>query len=89
MVLDADAFNETGERILNLGKAFNKREGIVAGEYQIPDRAIGAPRLKEGPFKGNRVDLPALMDAFNRRMGWSLEKKVPHRKRWRRWVWGR
>ncbi len=75
--LSADAYLKTGERILNLRKAFNIREGIATSGYQIHDRAIGTTPLEEGPLKGNRVDLPVLMDEFYRTVGWSSENGGP------------
>lgn len=75
--ISADEYLEIGERILNLRKAFNMREGIASTEYNIHDRAIGAPPLTKGPLKGSRVDLPALMDEFYRIVGWSMEKDGP------------
>jgi aldehyde:ferredoxin oxidoreductase len=75
--LSADAYLQTGERILNLRKAFNLREGIATREYQIHDRAIGTTPLKEGPLKGKRVDLSALMDEFYQTVGWSRESGGP------------
>ncbi len=75
--LSADAYLKTGERILNLRKAFNLREGIATRAHQIHDRAIGTTPLTAGPLKGNRVDLPALMDEFYRTVGWNRENGGP------------
>ena len=75
--LSADAYLKTGERILNLRKAFNLREGIAPRTQQIHDRAIGTTPLKAGPLKGKRVDLPALMDEFYRTVGWSRDSGGP------------
>jgi aldehyde:ferredoxin oxidoreductase len=69
--LSADDYLKTGERILNLRKAFNMREGIVYDGLQIHERAIGTTPLKEGPLKGKQVELAVLMDEFYQTVGWN------------------
>ena len=75
--LTADEYLKTGERILNLRKAFNLREGGATSGYQIHHRAIGTTPLTEGPLKGKRVDLEMLMDEFYRTVGWSTASGGP------------
>jgi len=75
--LSADEYLQTGERILNLRKAFNMREGIVPDGIQIHGRAIGTTPLKEGPLKGKRVDLAAMLDEFYQIAGWSRKQGGP------------
>ena len=75
--LSADAYLKIGERVLNLRKAFNMREGIIYSGYRIHDRAIGTTPLTQGPLKGRRVDLTALMDEFYQTVGWSREQGGP------------
>ena len=75
--MSADEYLEIGQRILSLRKSFNVREGITGSGYRIHDRAIGTTPLKSGPLKGNRVDLPVLMDEFYRTVGWDREKGGP------------
>jgi aldehyde:ferredoxin oxidoreductase len=75
--LTADEYLKTGERILNLRKAFNLREGIVAGEDRIHHRAVGATPMTQGPLKGKQVDLEMLMDEFYRTAGWTVDAGGP------------
>jgi len=68
--LSADAYLRTGERILNLRKAFTVREGIRPADQRLPDRAAGRPPLGAGPLKGVTVDTEGLQAAFFEAMGW-------------------
>ena len=75
--LSADEYLKIGERILNLRKAFNMREGIAYSGYRIHDRAIGTAPLTAGPLKGKQVNLAALMDEFYQTVGWSRAEGGP------------
>jgi len=75
--MSPDEYLQTGERILNLRKAFNMREGIVPDGLQIHERAIGMPPLQAGPLKGKRVDLTTMMEEFYQIVGWSREQGGP------------
>lgn len=75
--LTPDEYLEAGERILNLRKAFNVREGIRAGDVCLNDRAAGVESLNGGPTKGVRLDMAALRGAFYGALGWDLVKGGP------------
>ncbi len=68
--LTADEYLKTGERILNLRKAFNVREGIKPGDHKLSDRALGKTPLTAGPLKGASVDMARLMREFFDTVGW-------------------
>jgi len=77
-------FMEVGERIWNLCRAFNIREGITRKDDIIPDR-LSEP-IKEGPFKGEffaKQTLEKLLDAYYTFRGWDVKTGVPTRKKLR------
>lgn len=75
--LTADEYLETGERILNLRKAFNVREGIQAHDVRLNDRAAGVETLDSGPTKGVELDMDALRGIFFQALGWDLNTGGP------------
>jgi len=68
--LSADEYLKTGERILNLRKAFNMREGLKPEDHKLSDRALGKTPLTHGPLKGVTLDMDALMKEFFDTVGW-------------------
>lgn len=62
-----------GERIQNLRAAFNRREGILPGDFKPHRRMLGEGdgNLTAGPLKGVRVPLPVLKDDYYRSMHWN------------------
>jgi aldehyde:ferredoxin oxidoreductase len=75
--LSADEYLRTGERILNLRKAFNVREGLKPEDYKLSDRALGKTPLTNGPLKGVTLDMDALMKEFFDTVGWDLATGGP------------
>jgi aldehyde:ferredoxin oxidoreductase len=77
-----DELMETGERIFNLCRAFNIREGITRKDDKLPKR-FSEP-LPEGPYKGETFS----EDVFKRMLtqlyklrGWDEKTGVPTRKK--------
>jgi aldehyde:ferredoxin oxidoreductase len=77
-----DELMKTGERILNLCRAFNIREGITRKDDKLPKR-FSEP-LPEGPYKGEAFS----EDVFKRMLtqlyklrGWDEKTGVPTRKK--------
>ncbi len=70
--LTPDEYLKTGERILNLRKAFNIREGVKPGDHALSERALGKTPLTKGPLKGVTVDMGWLMKEFYATAGWDL-----------------
>lgn len=68
--LSADEYLKTGERILNLRKAFNVREGIKPADLRLSGRALGETPLLRGPLKGVTVDMEAIRAEFFKTVGW-------------------
>lgn len=73
----ADEYLTIGERILNMRKAFNMREGIKPSDYKLPDRAIGKIPLKKGPLKGVTIDMDELRKEFYSSVGWDMNTGGP------------
>jgi aldehyde:ferredoxin oxidoreductase len=75
--LSADEYLEIGERILNLRKAFNVREGIITGEKSIHPRALGKPPLSKGPLKDVTIDMETLQKKYFEIVGWEYPSGGP------------
>jgi aldehyde:ferredoxin oxidoreductase len=66
---DENDFRQAGERIFNLARAFNIREGCTRADDTLPKRLLEEP-LSDGPAKGQVVDLDPLLDAYYEFRGW-------------------
>jgi aldehyde:ferredoxin oxidoreductase len=70
---------QIGERIYNLEKLFNYREGFTRDDDVIPDRFFEEP-LTVGEKKGavlTRDQFKTMMDDFYAKRGWDLETSKP------------
>ncbi|UCE43975.1 MAG: aldehyde ferredoxin oxidoreductase family protein [Candidatus Bathyarchaeota archaeon] len=77
-----DELMKTGERIFNLCRAFNVREGIRRADDTLPKR-FSEP-LPEGPYKGEAFSeqvLAEMLDHYYELRGWSRETGIPERKK--------
>ena len=68
-----------GERIWNLERAFDIREGIDRKHDTIPDRLLKEP-MPRAPAKGQIFELDELLEDYYRVRGWN-ERGVPTRKK--------
>ncbi|HHW04224.1 MAG TPA: aldehyde ferredoxin oxidoreductase family protein [Thermoanaerobacterales bacterium] len=71
-----------GERVNNLARAFNVREGFTRKDDNLPERILTEP-LKEGGSKGHyisRTELEKMLDEYYYERGWSAEG-VPTRRK--------
>jgi len=66
---------QSGERINNLVRLFNLREGLTKADDKLPQRFLTEP-LKDGPARGRLVDLETLLKEYYFIRGWD-EKGVP------------
>ncbi|MDZ7339522.1 MAG: aldehyde ferredoxin oxidoreductase family protein [candidate division KSB1 bacterium] len=69
--------DHVGERIVNLARLFNLREGFTIADDTLPKRCVAEP-LPAGPAKGQVVELDRLRADYYKLMGWD-EKGVPKR----------
>ena len=66
---DESELRQSGERIFNLARAFNVREGCTRADDTLPKRLLEEP-LSDGPAQGQVVDLAPLLDAYYEFRGW-------------------
>ena len=59
-----------GERVINLGRAFNVREGLTRKDDTLPDRFL-KEKMPDGPAKGHVVKLQPMLDEYYSLRGWS------------------
>jgi aldehyde:ferredoxin oxidoreductase len=74
---------EVGERINNLARAFNVREGFTRADDTFPERLMTEP-LQKGASKGHfisREDLNGMLDEYYTVRGWNLDTGIPTRKK--------
>ncbi|MFH1137437.1 MAG: aldehyde ferredoxin oxidoreductase family protein [Pseudomonadota bacterium] len=67
-----EEFRRAGERIFNLARLYNIREGLTRKDDNLPERLLRDP-LPDGPAAGLVVDLAPLLDAYYRFRGWDPE----------------
>jgi len=65
-----------GERILNLERLLNSREGVNRSTDRLPKRLLAEP-LPDGPRKGSTVPLERLKDDFYETAGWDQATGLP------------
>jgi len=74
---------EAGERILNLFKAYNVREGLTRADDTLPSRLFHEP-LQNGTPEGpvlSRDYMNGLLDAYYELRGWDKKTGVPTREK--------
>jgi aldehyde:ferredoxin oxidoreductase len=74
---------EVGERVNNLAKAFNVREGFTRADDTLPERLMTEP-LKAGASKGqviSKEDLDTMLDEYYTLRGWDVKTSVPTREK--------
>ncbi len=69
-------FRLIGERVVNLNRSFNIREGIRRKDDSLPRRLTHTP-APEGPAKGQIVELEQMLDEYYQLRGWRLEDGLP------------
>ena len=74
-IYDADSLLEAGERVWNLEKLFNLREGIDSSHDTLPKRLLEEP-VVNGPTEGHIHHLDKLLPEYYEVRGWD-EKGIP------------
>jgi len=72
---DGKALLKTGERIYNIERLFNLREGKTREDDTLPKRLLDEP-FKSGLSKGYKIDFDNLLDEYYQVRGWD-SKGVP------------
>jgi aldehyde:ferredoxin oxidoreductase len=71
-----EEFRKTGERIYNLERAFNVREGLTRADDTLPKRLLEDP-LPEGPAAGHVNNLAVLLDPYYEFRNWDKTTGKP------------
>ncbi|MFX1425213.1 MAG: aldehyde ferredoxin oxidoreductase family protein [Promethearchaeota archaeon] len=69
-------FLKMGERLYNLARVYNVREGVTRADDTLPPRLLEEP-MPEGPAEGQVVNLDPLLDAYYDYRGWDKETGKP------------
>jgi aldehyde:ferredoxin oxidoreductase len=72
MSVEAEDLRRIGERIVNLQRAFNIREGLMRKDDKLPDRFTKVP-APDGPPKGHVVEAERMLDEYYELRGWDKE----------------
>src|SRR6056297_118584 len=67
---------KAAERVINLERMFNYREGFDIKDDQLPVR-LTTEVAPDGLGKGNIVDNKVILEEFYESMGWNLETGIP------------
>jgi len=70
------ALRLTGERIVNLNRAFNVRMGITRKDDSLPERFLKDP-APEGPCKGQAVELDQMLNEYYQHRKWDTKTGIP------------
>ena len=74
-----EEMGEVGRRILNIGRAFNQREGFNRAHDTVPKRVV-KDVLKNGPAAGQVIPQEAfedMLDQYYEVMGWNKDGTMP------------
>ncbi|OGP87888.1 MAG: hypothetical protein A2157_10845 [Deltaproteobacteria bacterium RBG_16_47_11] len=69
---------KVAERVINLERCFNIREGLQKSDDTLPDR-FTKETLPEGPSKGQVVRIAPMVDEYYELRGWDVESGLPKR----------
>jgi aldehyde:ferredoxin oxidoreductase len=75
--LTGDDVRKTGERIVNLERMFNAREGIGRKDDTLPWRFLNEPLPEGNPSAGAVVELEPMLDEYYRARGWDVVTGLP------------
>ena len=73
-----DDVYKIGERIINIEKAFNTREGFTRKDDTLPKRFLEEP-LPDGPSKGHVVNLEPMLNDYYKCRGWNVKNSLSTR----------
>jgi aldehyde:ferredoxin oxidoreductase len=69
-----------GERIVNLERLFNAREGLTRKDDALPWRFLEEPMAEgSGPSTGSVLELEPMLDEYYQVRGWDVETGLPRR----------
>ncbi|MCI0518658.1 MAG: aldehyde ferredoxin oxidoreductase family protein [Chloroflexi bacterium] len=74
-----DDLMRVGERVWNMEKLYNLREGFTRADDTLPERMLTVP-VAEGPSAGHTARLERMLDEYYRFRGWDAAGKPVSRK---------
>ena len=69
-----------GERIVNLERLFNLREGLTPDQDTLPKRMLNDP-FPSGPAKGSVVNLKTMLEEYYKFRDWDMKTGYPSEKK--------
>jgi len=78
--ISEDELLHIGERLVNVERAFNLREGLTRQDDTLPDRMLKEP-LPDGPAKGQVVNIEPMVSDYYEFRGWDRDSGFPTRKK--------
>jgi aldehyde:ferredoxin oxidoreductase len=78
--ITSDDVLHIGERIVNLERAFNIREGLTRRDDCLPERMTKEP-LPDGPGAGQVIKLEPMLDEYYEFRGWDKSTSFPNREK--------
>ena len=72
MDISGTEYLKSGERIWNLERLYNNREGFTQKDDTLPKRILSEP-FESGKSKNVKIDLLPLLEEYYRIRGWSKE----------------
>jgi aldehyde:ferredoxin oxidoreductase len=75
--LDGRDVQRAGERIVNLERLFNAREGIGRRDDMLPARFLREPLNATGSSRGAVLELGPMLDEYYRARGWDTATGLP------------
>ena len=78
LAFTAERIREVGERIINVERVFNAREGFTRVDDRLPSRFREEP-LREGNSSGTVWEQEPMLDDYYTHRGWSLKTGNPMR----------
>jgi len=80
MKVTARSLRKAGERIVNLQRAYNIREGLSRKDDALPSRFVEEP-IPDGPCRGQTVNLEAMLNEYYETRGWDVKTGLIPRKK--------
>jgi aldehyde:ferredoxin oxidoreductase len=76
--LSGEEIRQVGERIVNLERLFNAREGLTRKDDVLPRRFLEEPLPEgSGPSTGSVLELEPMLDEYYQARGWDVETGLP------------
>ncbi|MEM2703536.1 MAG: aldehyde ferredoxin oxidoreductase family protein [Candidatus Bathyarchaeia archaeon] len=70
---------KTGERIINVERLFNIRQGLTRKDDALPERFLKEP-VPTGPLKGEVLNLEPMLAEYYKARGWNVKTGFPTEK---------